>query len=342
MVMHGIGECGNDDSIQVDHEYMTHQWMLDSVKSKYQPFILYPQCPSSSYEWGYFNTGTAAQKGYAALPAVAAVNVIDSLIKVYPIDTTRLYIGGLSWGGLGTEALMMSYPTKFAATFPCAGENYLDSINVMTKTPFWMFHGLSDGTVTVKPDTQFVTAVIKSGIPVVKFYASQDSSSGPNFTVANPTGISADSLNNAVVNGAEYLFFGVNKGNHNSGWHMAFYSPLLVPWLMSKSRVNGNTVFTWPAPGPGSVTAVKEASKPLIPGNAFTAAHGIIRWEGVSSLPARITLFSARGSLLKRYRIGSSMGELVCSGLPAGVYLVGLETARSSAAGSRAIMIIGK
>ncbi len=342
MVMHGIGECGTDDSIQVDHEYITHQWMLDSVKSKYQAFVLYPQCPSSSYEWGYFNTGTAAQKGYAALPAVAAVNVIDSLIKVYPIDTTRLYIGGLSWGGLGTEALMMSYPTKFAAAFPCAGENYLDSVKVMTKSPFWMFHGLADGTVPVTRDTQFVTAVIQSGIPVVKFYASQDSTAGPNFTVSNPTGISVDSLNNSVVNGAEYLFFGVNNGNHNSGWHMAFYSPFLVPWLMSKSRVNGNTVFTWPAPGPGSVTAVSEMPKPLVPGESFSAERGIIRWEGVSHLPARITLFSARGSLLKRYLIGSSKGELVCSGLPAGVYLVGLETKQSSLDGSRSIMIIGR
>lgn len=342
MAMHGIGECGTNDSVQVNHEYMAHQWMLDSVKNKYQPFVLYPQCPSSSYEFGYFNTGTAAQKGYAALPAVAAVNVIDSLIKVYSIDTTRLYVGGLSWGGIGTQAIMMSYPSKFAAAFPCAGENSVDSVSVMTQTPFWMFHGLADGTVTVKPDTQFVTAVIKSGIPVVKFFASQDSSSGPNFTPANPTGISVDSMGRAVVGGAEYLFFGVNNGNHNSGWHMAFYSPLLVPWLMSKSRVNGQIVETWPAPGPASVTAVKESSKPLFAGKALSAEFGIIRWQGVSSLPARLTVFSFRGALVKRYAIGSSKGDLACSGLPAGVYQVVLQTQRSSADGARTTMIITK
>ena len=199
--MHGIGECGTDDSVQVNREYMSHQWMLDSVKSKYQPFVLYPQCPSSSFEFGYFNTGTAAQKGYAALPAVAAVRILDSLIKVYPIDTTRLYVGGLSWGGIGTQGIMMSYPNKFAAAFPCAGENYRDSLPIMTKTPFWLWHGLADGTVPCKPDTQLVAAVIKAGIPVVKFVTGWTLST-LKFT---PQGISVDSLNRAITGGSNYL-----------------------------------------------------------------------------------------------------------------------------------------
>jgi poly(3-hydroxybutyrate) depolymerase len=329
MALHGIGECGTDDSIQVDHEYMTNQWMLDSVKSKYQPFVLYPQCPSSSYEWGYWNTGTAAQKGYAGVPAVAAVKVIDSLIKVYPIDTTRLYIGGLSWGGLGTQALMMSYRNKFAAAFPCAGENWLDSVLVMTKTPFWIFHGLADGTVPVTPDTNFVTAVIKSGIPVVKFYSSLDA----NFHVTTVTGVvSTDSLTHAVVNGSKYLGSFINGGNHNSGWDEAFFHPLLVPWLMSKSRVNGQMVFTWPAPGPASATSVTERpASPAAVSGPLQIAGGMIRWKDVSRLPFRLDIYAANGSLVKRYEICQGEGTLDCSGLTKGVYFVTIDAQNRSA-----------
>lgn len=253
MMLHGIGECGTDNRAQVDREDLSKQWMLDSVKTKYKAFVLYPQCPSSSYEWGYFNTGTADQKGYAGLPAQAAVKVIDSLIKVYPIDTTRLYVGGLSWGGIGTEGLMMSYPNKFAAAFPCAGENKLNTVAVMTKTPFWVFHGSNDQTVPVAPDRQLISAVEAAKIDVSQFV------SGANMS--NPTAISVDSLRKAVAGGVKYLYSEITGGDHGSGWHAAFDSPILVPWIMSKSKAEGVSTFTWPAPGPRSTTAVLAPGK---------------------------------------------------------------------------------
>jgi predicted esterase len=323
MCLHGIGECGTDGRIQIDREYMDHQWMLDSVKSKYKPFVLYPQCPSSSYEWGYFNTGTAAQKGYAALPAQAAVKVIDSLIKVYPIDTTRLYVGGLSWGGIGTEGIMMSYPNKFAAAFPTAGENYLNTVSVMIKTPFWIFHGLADGTVPVRLDTQLVSACIAAGTPVVKFYSSLGTAVP--FAISNVTGIvSLDSLGRAVAGGSKYLGHFINGGDHGSGWHAAFYNNLLVPWLMSKSKVNGLTVFTWPAPGPKAVTAVAPlpAAAASVNAGVLQIAGRTVRWNGVSQLPARIDIYSANGTLVMRHDITRQSGKLDCSELAKGVYAV--------------------
>jgi poly(3-hydroxybutyrate) depolymerase len=315
MCLHGIGECGTDNRAQVDRENMDGQWKQDSVKKKYSPFILYPQCPSSSYEWGYFNTGNASQKGYAGLPAVAAVKVIDSLIKIYPIDTTRLYVGGLSWGGIGTEGLMMSYPDKFAAAFPCAGENKLNTVAVMTKTPFWIFHGASDGTVPATLDRALVTAVEQAGTPVVRYL------SGP--LMANPTGISADSLMRAITRGALYLYAEVNNGNHNSGWNEAFVAPQLVPYLMSKSKVDKKTVFTWPPPGPADLaTPVRLSATKAATGGALTVAGTTIRWNNIARLPASMEVLSAKGSLVKQVAIRSATGEMACSGLPAGVYMV--------------------
>jgi hypothetical protein len=269
------------------------------------------------------------------LPAVAAVRILDSLIKVYSIDTTRLYVGGLSWGGIGTQGIMMSYPNKFAAAFPCAGENYRDSVPIMTKTPFWLWHGLADGTVPCKPDTQLVSAVIKAGTPVVKFVTGWTLST-LTFT---PQGISVDSLNRAIARGSNYLATWIPGGNHNSGWQTCFYSPSFVPWLMSKSRVNGQSVFTWPAPGPAGTTAINGSAKQIIVRNNFSAGSGIIRWQGVTALPAHFTVFSARGSIMKRYSIASSTGQMKCFGLPAGVYMVKLEDAVYE---SSRMMVVGR
>lgn len=287
MMLHGIGECGTDNRAQVDRENLSKQWSLDSVKTKYQAFVLYPQCPSSSYEWGYFNTGTADQKGYAGLPAHAAVKVIDSLIKVHPIDTTRLYVGGLSWGGIGTEGLMMSYPNKFAAAFPCAGENKLNTVAVMTKTPFWVFHGANDGTVPVTPDRQLISAVEAAKIDVSQFI------SGKNM--ANPTAISVDSLRKAVAAGVKYLYSEITGGDHASGWNAAFDSPILVPWIMSKSKAEGVSIFTWPAPGPRALT-VALAPRPSRSASRAKPAFGI--QGGLPVLEVSDRAYSPTGRLL--------------------------------------------
>jgi predicted peptidase len=43
------------------------------------------------------------------------IKVLDSLKEEYSLDTTRLYVAGLSMGGAGTWGLVKDYPLKFAA-----------------------------------------------------------------------------------------------------------------------------------------------------------------------------------------------------------------------------------
>lgn len=208
MMLHGIGECGTDNRAQVDREDLSKQWMLDSVKTRYQAFVLYPQCPSSSYEWGNFNT-QMPERGYAGLPAQAAVKVIDSLVKAYPIDTARLYVGGLS---------------------------------------------------------SFVRDVEKNAIRVVRVV------SGRNMGNMN---ITLDSLRKAVSGGSDYLYTQITGGDHGSGWHEAFDSPVLVPWVVSKSKSGGISKFTWPAPGPQAPTAIAPSRTPAARSRAGKAVFGL-------------------------------------------------------------------
>lgn len=319
MCLHGIGERGSGNRIQVDNENMSHQWMLDSVKTKYKPFGFYPECPAND-EWTNWS-GTPS--GYSAPAGVGAVKVIDSLCKVYPIDTTRLYVGGLSWGGMGTEGIMVTYPDKFAAAFPCAGENHIMTPSIFVKTPFWIWHGAQDPTVDPMSDSTLVNALIAEDTPVVRIFYQQAVNNNV-YSIASRS-ISADSVAKKVAGGSRYLYTDITNGNHNGSWNLCFVDPVLVPWVMSKSKVNGKTVFTWPAPGPSSSTSVSRVhGAPDAVSGPLSITAGIIRWKGVSRLPASITIFSAKGDLAKRTEIRKATGEMSYTELPVGIYFVSI------------------
>src|SRR5690606_19323608 len=64
------------------------------------------------------------------------------------VDAHRVYITGLSMGGMGTFEAVYRYPKRFAAALPiCGGGDTLRYTRV--KLPFWVFHGTDDGVVNV-------------------------------------------------------------------------------------------------------------------------------------------------------------------------------------------------
>jgi hypothetical protein len=316
VTLHGMGEKGSDNRVQVDRESVVRQWMLDSVQQKYSPFILSPQCPAGTMAWS-----SSAGDGTAGIPDSGVVKILDSLKLVYSLDTTRFYCTGLSLGGGGTWAMAKSFPQKFAAIVPCAGSLGITStveqispfVSTVVRTPYWSFHGENDATVPFVCDLRIDTAVRNAGYSVVHYISSKN--------MTNPTLISTDSLKRAIAGGALRLFSQVTNGIHADGWMEAWYNPLLVPWIFSKSKVNGKIVFTWPAPGIGVTPVMKRQMPPLLSGK-LQVAGGIIRWSGIYKLPASLDIYSSKGSLVSRYYIGEPNGKLVCSGLAKGVYCI--------------------
>jgi pimeloyl-ACP methyl ester carboxylesterase len=72
----------------------------------------------------------------------------------YRIDTSRIYLTGLSLGGSGTWYLAMKHPSTFAAIAPMSGKTshiqfILDSACTLAGLPIWMFHGKDDEIVDV-------------------------------------------------------------------------------------------------------------------------------------------------------------------------------------------------
>jgi predicted peptidase len=81
---------------------------------------------------------------------------IEFAKKNYNVDTTRVYITGLSGGAISLYNYLRKYSCTAAIT--CAGSGTTKNIcyNGTTRTPIWVFHGSEDTRVTPGQDIIFV------------------------------------------------------------------------------------------------------------------------------------------------------------------------------------------
>ncbi|MDB5047818.1 MAG: phospholipase/carboxylesterase [Fibrobacteres bacterium] len=184
LALHGAGERGTDDSIQLTTYRLATLWAVDSNQAKYPSFILAPQCPLYPAVWVNtpFGAGTYNQdKVPLAPPLRAVVEILDSMLIKYHIDTNRVYVAGLSMGGYATWDILMRYPKRFAAAIPICGAGDTAKAALLKAIPIWAFHGDADKTVPVEGSRQMIAAIRKAGgAPVYTEYPGVDHGSwGP-------------------------------------------------------------------------------------------------------------------------------------------------------------------
>jgi len=111
------------------------------------PFItVSPQCPNGTW-WDVENLQA----------------MLDQLRSKYRIDTSRIYLTGLSMGGFGSWSWACKYPGQFAAIAPICGGGDIQFAGALINTPIWAFHGETDPIVPVKRTIEMVEAVNKNG-----------------------------------------------------------------------------------------------------------------------------------------------------------------------------------
>lgn len=196
--LHGSGERGRDNAAQLTHGGAL--FLQDSIREKYPAFVIFPQLPNDS-TWGPFErSGTGRMFPADAPPTTPGRLVgelVDSLNKTGKIETKKVYLGGLSLGGMGTFDLLARYPNKWAAGFPICGAGAVENAKKFKSIPVWIFHGGADPVVPVQGSRNYYEALKQL---------------------------------KAEVKYSEYPGVG-----HNS-WDNAFAEPDLVPWLLSHKR----------------------------------------------------------------------------------------------------------
>lgn len=147
LFLHGAGERGDDVSVLT-------MWGPPKIAAeKGLPFIVIsPQCPK-----GHWWTSMM----------FPLKSLLDYSIETYNIDTSRIYLTGLSMGGYGTFAFSLLYPGYFAAVAPMCGGGTPSMVN-FTKDypPVWVFHGDADKIVPISSSQIMVDKMKDAGYDV--------------------------------------------------------------------------------------------------------------------------------------------------------------------------------
>ena len=173
LFLHGSGERGNDNKAQLVHG--GDLFLKDSLRKKYPAIVVFPQCPASSY-WSnvHIVPDTATQKrtfifGTYEQPTLAMkllLMLVDNLQNTYRLNTNKLYVGGLSMGGMGTYEIARRLPGKFAAAIAICGGADTVTAKQISAPAWWIFHGLKDDVVDPVFSKNMATALKNAGADV--------------------------------------------------------------------------------------------------------------------------------------------------------------------------------
>ena len=91
------------------------------------------------------------------------MNIVDWAVKHYNVDTTRIYVYGMSLGGYGTIDLAATYPDRIAAAMALCGGGSVKDLSGLSKLPLWIVHGTADRAVPVSASDRVVAAIKATG-----------------------------------------------------------------------------------------------------------------------------------------------------------------------------------
>lgn len=205
LFLHGAGERGSDNEKQLVHG--STLFLDRSNRKNFPAVVVFPQCPEDDY-WSNVDVSRSAdganfkfKNGGEPTKALnQVINLLDSLKNRSFIDKNRVYVGGLSMGGMGTFEILYRKPNTFAGAFAiCGGANPETTSAYAKTTPVWIFHGALDNVVNPEYSLEMAEALLKAG--------------------AHPR---------------MYLY---DTENHNS-WDRAFAEADFLPWLFDKKRTD--------------------------------------------------------------------------------------------------------
>lgn len=152
LYLHGMGERGTDNVQQANSAAN----LIKATRSgAHAAYVLAPQIASDM--WFQSWTRNPTQATALTLKALEQVQATEN------VDTSRIYVTGISMGGMGAWDVVGRAPTTFAAAVPIAGGGDVKTAAAVAGTPVWAFHGGADNVVPVSATRDMVVALQRAG-----------------------------------------------------------------------------------------------------------------------------------------------------------------------------------
>lgn len=105
----------------------------------------------------------APQNGGGAWNPKKINDLLEWTVAHYAIDTTRVYVLGMSLGGYGTMDFVAAYPDKVAAAMALCGGCSVKEPAGLGQVPLWIMHGTADRAVPIAQSKRVVDYLQQSG-----------------------------------------------------------------------------------------------------------------------------------------------------------------------------------
>ncbi len=162
LFLDGVGGRGYENTEQL----LTAAWQF-AVPQRLQTRPCYvvaplcvPECRWVEVDWGLDKHEMPEEP---SLPMRLTFELVDRLVKELAIDSARIYVTGLSMGGLGTWDAIQRRPDFFAAAAPVCGGGDTAQATRISHLPIWAFHGAKDAVVKTQRSRDMIEAIKTAG-----------------------------------------------------------------------------------------------------------------------------------------------------------------------------------
>ena len=150
LFLHGSGERGSDNEKQLVHG--SALFTNEQNRKDYPAIVIFPQCPQNS-SWINIHDRDGSMINFPkdtaiTKPLLLVKKLLDNYQKTEAVDKKKMYVAGLSMGGMGTFDLICRYPRYFAAAIPICGGVNEARLKKVKKMPIRIFHGAADNVVS--------------------------------------------------------------------------------------------------------------------------------------------------------------------------------------------------
>lgn len=238
VTLHGGGEVADNNMTQLTSNRIAVTFAKPERQRRDPAFVLSPQIPLPRPMDGPDGTDWTDAKVQAAL-----IELIDTFVSEHSrnVDTSRLYLVGLSSGGRGIYSLLAKRPDVFAAALPTAGWGDAATMERITHIPIWADHSVDDPIVPYregrfgKPGTwTLMNALETAGAPVSRGEWAND------LPKAQFEARSRELLQQARAARSHVLFTSYTPRttpvNPHLAWAQTYENDVVVDWLFAQSR----------------------------------------------------------------------------------------------------------